>query len=48
VITVEPGIWLPGTGGLALSNTVVVRDGEAEVLIGSSIDLYEAGVAAGV
>jgi Xaa-Pro aminopeptidase len=42
VITVEPGIWMPGTGGLALSNTLVVREREPEVLTETAIDLHEA------
>jgi Xaa-Pro aminopeptidase len=41
VLTIEPGIWFPGTGGLAVSNTVVVRDGDAEVLTSSPIDLEQ-------
>lgn len=32
VFTVEPGIYIPGWGGVRLENMVVVRDGEAEVL----------------
>jgi len=42
VMTVEPGLWIPGTGGLALSDTLVVRDGGAEVLTTTSHDLYAA------
>jgi len=32
VFTVEPGIYIPGWGGVRLENMVVVRDGEAELL----------------
>jgi Xaa-Pro dipeptidase len=42
IITVEPGIWIPGTGGLALSNTIVVRESGAELITRTPIDLFEA------
>jgi Xaa-Pro aminopeptidase len=42
VLTIEPGIWIPGLAGLTLSNTVVVRDGEPEVLTSASLDLHDA------
>jgi Xaa-Pro aminopeptidase len=32
IITVEPGIYLPGWGGIRIENQVVVRDNEAEIL----------------
>ncbi len=35
VVTVEPGVYLPGRGGIRLEDTVVVRSGAAESLTGS-------------
>ena len=32
VMTVEPGIYLPGVGGVRIENTVIVRDGGCDVL----------------
>lgn len=32
IVTVEPGIYLPGWGGIRLENMVAVRDGGSEVL----------------
>jgi Xaa-Pro aminopeptidase len=32
IITVEPGIYLPGWGGVRLENMIVVREDGAEVL----------------
>lgn len=40
VLTVEPGIWVSGTGGYALSNTVVVREGGIEQLIPTPTELF--------
>ena len=40
VMTVEPGIWIPGVGGLSLSNTLVVRDGDPEILMTAPLALY--------
>ena len=42
VMTVEPGIWIPGVGGLSLSNTLVVRDGDPEILMTAPLALYRA------
>ncbi|MFP4039389.1 MAG: M24 family metallopeptidase [Desulfosudaceae bacterium] len=41
VFTVEPGIYLPGWGGVRLENMVVVRAGGAEVLNRTNSDLME-------
>jgi Xaa-Pro aminopeptidase len=32
VMTVEPGIYLPGVGGVRIENTVIVREGGCDVL----------------
>ena len=32
VVTVEPGIYIPGWGGIRMENQVVVRQDSAEVL----------------
>ena len=42
VLTVEPGIWIPGVGGLSLSNTLVVREGNPEILMTAPLALYAA------
>jgi Xaa-Pro aminopeptidase len=42
VITIEPGLWFAGHGGLAASNTLVIRDGEPELLTRTATDLYHA------
>jgi Xaa-Pro aminopeptidase len=39
VVTVEPGIYLPGRGGIRIEDLVVVRDGEPEVLTSFTKDL---------
>jgi Xaa-Pro aminopeptidase len=41
VMTVEPGIWIPGVAGLTLSNTLVVREGEPDILQEASLALHE-------
>jgi Xaa-Pro dipeptidase len=42
VITVEPGLFFRGVGGLALSNTLRISDGAPEVLTTTPDDLYRA------
>src|SRR5918994_2521048 len=39
VVTVEPGIYLTGLGGIRIEDLVVVRDGEPEVLTSFTKDL---------
>ena len=39
VVTVEPGIYLAGLGGIRIEDLVVVRDGEPEVLTSFTRDL---------
>jgi len=38
-VTVEPGVYLPGRGGVRIEDTLVVRDGRAELLTTSSKEL---------
>ncbi|HEX9774936.1 MAG TPA: Xaa-Pro peptidase family protein [Actinomycetota bacterium] len=39
VITVEPGIYLPGIGGVRIEDSVVVREGGCDILTGSTKEL---------
>lgn len=39
VVTIEPGIYLEGLGGIRIEDLAVVRDGEPEVLTGFTKDL---------
>ncbi|MCW2997483.1 MAG: peptidase [Solirubrobacterales bacterium] len=43
VLTIEPGLFFAGQGGLALSNTLVIRDGAPELLTRTATDLHHAG-----
>jgi Xaa-Pro aminopeptidase len=43
VVTVEPGIYLPGEYGVRIEDLVVVRDGGCEVLTSLSKDLLTVG-----
>jgi len=38
VITIEPGIYLPGKGGVRLENMVIARKDECEVLTGTPLE----------
>jgi Xaa-Pro aminopeptidase len=42
-VTVEPGVYLPGRGGVRIEDTLVVRDGPAEPLTTSSRELLVLG-----
>ena len=39
VVTVEPGIYMPGKGGIRIEDLVVVTEGDPEVLTHFSKDL---------
>lgn len=39
VMTIEPGIWIPGRAGLTLSNTIVVTDDAPEILTNAPLEL---------
>ncbi len=38
-VTVEPGVYLPGRGGVRLEDTLVVGEGEPELLTTTPKDL---------
>ncbi|RPI95248.1 MAG: aminopeptidase P family protein [Spirochaetales bacterium] len=40
VITVEPGIYIPGKGGVRIEDVVLVTDGGSEILTKSSKDIH--------
>ena len=42
-LTIEPGIYLPGRGGVRIEDTLVVRDGEPDLLTHSPRELLVLG-----
>jgi Xaa-Pro aminopeptidase len=38
-VTVEPGVYLPGRGGVRIEDTLVVRDGAPDLLTTTPKDL---------
>ena len=43
VVTVEPGIYLPGVGGVRIEDDLIVRKGAPEIITPTSRDLIELG-----
>jgi len=43
VLTVEPGVYVEGRGGVRIEDTLVVRDGEPDLLTRTSKELLEPG-----
>jgi len=41
VITIEPGVYVPGVGGIRIEDDVAVHAGETEVLTRITRDLIE-------
>jgi Xaa-Pro aminopeptidase len=45
IFTIEPGLYLRGTGGVRLEDDVVVRASGPEILSSLALDLFELEVA---
>jgi Xaa-Pro dipeptidase len=41
IMTVEPGVYVPGVGGVRIEDTVLVTDGDPEILTPVTKDLVE-------
>jgi Xaa-Pro aminopeptidase len=41
VVTIEPGVYMPGVGGIRIEDDLAVRDGKAEILTTTSRELLE-------
>jgi Xaa-Pro aminopeptidase len=39
LITIEPGIYIPGWGGIRIEDTVIVKDGGCEIITHSDKNL---------
>ena len=39
VITVEPGIYIPGTGGVRIEDVILIREEGAEILTSADKDI---------
>jgi Xaa-Pro aminopeptidase len=41
VVTIEPGVYVPGVGGIRIEDDVAVHEGSTEVLTRTPRDLIE-------
>jgi Xaa-Pro aminopeptidase len=41
VVTIEPGVYMSGVGGIRIEDDLAVRDGKAEILTTTSRELLE-------
>jgi Xaa-Pro aminopeptidase len=45
IMTVEPGVYVPGVGGVRIEDTVLVTNNGPEILTGVTKELVEVGAA---